>query len=123
MIRCTDSISGRRTFVYSRYSRSEIKTAPGVPMSHPFVELIGTIRRECLDHIIVLGEEHLCRILKNYADYYNGVRTHRSLNKDALKPPVAFPGFDVIAIRHPRVDRELAHRWLRSRLVGVEKIP
>ena len=36
-----------------------------------------------LDHIIVLGKEHLRRILKNYADYYNGVRTHRSLNKDA----------------------------------------
>jgi hypothetical protein len=40
--------------------------------------LIGSIRRECLDHIIVLDEEHLRRILKNYADY-----THRSLNKDA----------------------------------------
>src|SRR5258706_14475041 len=38
---------------------------------------------QCLDHIIVLGEEHLRRILKNYADYYNGVGTHRSLNKDA----------------------------------------
>ena len=45
--------------------------------------VIGSIRRECLDHIIVLDEEHLRRILKNYADYYNGVRTHRSLDKDA----------------------------------------
>jgi len=50
--------------------------------------LIGSIRRECLDHIIVLGEVHLRRILKNYAAYYNGVRTHRSLNKDA---PVSRP--------------------------------
>src|SRR5216684_1636072 len=40
------------------------------------------LRRECLDHI-VLGEVHLHRILRSYADYYNGVRTHRSLNKDA----------------------------------------
>ena len=45
--------------------------------------LIGSIRRECVDHIIVLGEMHLRRILKSYADYYNGDRTHRSLNKDA----------------------------------------
>jgi transposase InsO family protein len=50
--------------------------------------LIGSIRRECVDHIIVLGEEHLRRILKNYAVYYNGVRTHRSLNKDA---PISRP--------------------------------
>ena len=38
---------------------------------------------ECLDHIIVFGEAHLRRILISYSDYYNGVRTHRSLNKDA----------------------------------------
>ena len=58
--------------------------APASPWQNSFAErLIGSIRRECLDHIIVLGEEHLRRILKNYADYYNGVRTHRSLNKDA----------------------------------------
>jgi hypothetical protein len=45
--------------------------------------LIGSIRRECVDHIIVLGKAHLRRILKFYADYYNRVRTHRSLDKDA----------------------------------------
>jgi transposase InsO family protein len=45
--------------------------------------LIGSIRHECLDHVIVLGEAHLRRILKNYAAYYNGVRTHWSLQKDA----------------------------------------
>src|SRR6266566_369391 len=55
--------------------------APASPWQNSFAErLIGSIRRECLDHIIVLDEEHLRRILKNYADYYNGVRTHRSLN-------------------------------------------
>jgi transposase InsO family protein len=58
--------------------------APASPWQNGFAErLIGSIRRECLDHVIVLGEEHLRRILKNYAAYYNGVRTHRSLNKDA----------------------------------------
>ena len=61
--------------------------APASPWQNGVVErLIGSIRRECVDHIIVLGEAHLRRILKNYADYYNGVRTHRSLNKDAPVP-------------------------------------
>jgi transposase InsO family protein len=59
-------------------------TAPASPWQNGFAErLIGSIRRECADHIIVLGEMHLRRILKSYADYYNSVRTHRSLNKDA----------------------------------------
>src|SRR5882757_6299550 len=59
-------------------------TAPALPWQNGFAErLIGSIRRECLDHIIVLGEAHLRRILKSYAHYYNGVRTHRSFNKDA----------------------------------------
>jgi transposase InsO family protein len=62
--------------------------APASPWQNGFTErLIGSIRRECLDHVIVLGEAHLRRILKSYAHYYNGnyngVRTHRSLNKDA----------------------------------------
>jgi hypothetical protein len=48
-----------------------------------FLDNWTSIRRECLDHVIVLGEEHLRRILKNYAAYYNVSRTHRSLNKDA----------------------------------------
>ena len=59
-------------------------TAPAPPWQNGFAErLIGSIRRECLDHVIVLGEAHLRRILKNYAAYYNGTRTHLSLNKDA----------------------------------------
>jgi transposase InsO family protein len=58
--------------------------APASPWQNGFTErLIGSIRRECLDHVIVLGEAHLRRILKSYAHYYNGVRTHRSLHKDA----------------------------------------
>jgi transposase InsO family protein len=63
--------------------------APASPWQNGFAErLIGSIRRECLDHIIVSGEGHLRRILKSYARYYNGVRTHRSLNKDT---PVSRP--------------------------------
>src|SRR5216684_5971541 len=57
---------------------------PASPWQNGFAKrLIGSIRRECLDHIIVSGEAHLRRILRSYADYYNRVRTHRSLNKDA----------------------------------------
>ena len=58
--------------------------APRSPWQNGFAErLIGSIRRECLDQIIVCGEEHLRRTLLSYASYYNRARTHRSLNKDA----------------------------------------
>jgi transposase InsO family protein len=58
--------------------------APNSPWQNAFAErLIGTIRRECLDHMIVFGEAHLRRILGKYAAYYNESRIHRSLNKDA----------------------------------------
>jgi Integrase core domain len=58
--------------------------APGSPWQNPHVErLIGTIRRECLDHVIVFGEAHLRRILSRYAAYYNVSRIHRSLDKDS----------------------------------------
>jgi transposase InsO family protein len=58
--------------------------APASPWQNGFTErLIGSIRRECLDHVIVLGEAHLRRILKSYAHYYNETRTHLSLDKDS----------------------------------------
>jgi transposase InsO family protein len=58
--------------------------APGSPWQNGFAErLIGSIRRECVDHLVVLGEAHLRRMLQSYARYYNESRVHRSLNKDA----------------------------------------
>jgi len=64
-------------------------TALASPWQNGFAErLIGSIRRECVDHFIVLGEAHLRRILRSYARYYNDIRTHRSLDKDA---PVSRP--------------------------------
>ncbi len=58
--------------------------APRSPWENGHVErLIGSIRRECLDHQIVSGEAHLRRILKTYAAYYNENRSHLSLSKDA----------------------------------------
>src|SRR5450759_5090215 len=64
-------------------------TAPASPWQNDFAErLIGSIRRECVDHLVVLGEAHLRRILRAYAGYYNDIRTHWSLDKDA---PVSRP--------------------------------
>ncbi len=65
-------------------------TAARSPWQNGHTErLIGSIRRECLDHVVILGEAHLRRILKAYAAYYNQVRTHLALTKDApLSRPV-----------------------------------
>jgi transposase InsO family protein len=61
-------------------------TAPRSPWQNPYAEqLIGSIRRECLDRVVVTGEAHLRRILRRCANYYNRARTHRSLSKDC--PP------------------------------------
>jgi transposase InsO family protein len=62
----------------------EVLTAPHSPWQNPFAErLIGSIRRECLNHVLVLGERHLRRILTRYLAYYHQARTHLALDKDA----------------------------------------
>ena len=62
----------------------EVTTAPRSPWQNPYAErVIGSIRRECLDHMIILGRRHLKKILANYVDYYHSARTHLSLDKDA----------------------------------------
>src|SRR5467141_2491997 len=85
MIRDRDRIYG--TVVTCRLRAMGIRDkpiAPASPWQNGVVErLIGSIRRECVDHIIVLGEAHLRRILKSYARYYNETRTHLALDKDA----------------------------------------
>jgi len=63
---------------------TEVPTARQSPWQNPYAErVIGSIRRECLNHVIAFGERHLKRILSSYVDYYNGTRTHLSLFKDA----------------------------------------
>jgi transposase InsO family protein len=58
--------------------------SPRSPWQNPYVErLIGTVRRECLDRVLILGETHLRQILSSYVAYYNEVRTHLALGKDA----------------------------------------
>jgi hypothetical protein len=81
LIRDRDQIYGA---IVTRRLRAGTSYRTSRALADGFAErLIGSIRRECVDHFIVLGEAHLRRILKSYAHYYNGVRTHRSHNKDA----------------------------------------
>jgi transposase InsO family protein len=85
--------------------------APAAPWQNGFAErLIGSIRRECMDHFVVLGEAHLRRILRAYARYYNNIRTHRSLDKDA---PVSRPVQPTGAIRSQAILGGLHHHYVR----------
>ena len=88
LLRDRDAVYG---VAFSRRAQSmgihEVKTAPRSPWQNPYVErLIGTLRRECLDHVVVLNETHLRRLLSEYLIYYHRARTHLSLEKDAPEP-------------------------------------
>src|SRR2546426_5354329 len=66
---------------------SEILIAPRAPWQNPFAErVIGSIRRECLDHVIVINERHLRRLLRRYLAYYKATRP-QSLHNDSPHPP------------------------------------
>jgi transposase InsO family protein len=95
LIRDRDRIYGAA--VTRRLHAMGIRDRPATPASpwqNGFAErLIGSIPRECLDYVIVLSEAHLRRVLKSYARYYNDIRTHRSLDKDApVSRPVQWTG-------------------------------
>jgi transposase InsO family protein len=91
----------------------QVLTAPRSPWQNPYCErVIGTLRRECLDHVIILGEQHLRRILRRYLEYYHSCRTHLALDKDApeLRKHESIDGGKVIAL--PMVGG-LHHRYTR----------
>jgi len=92
----------------------EVLTAPASPWQNAYAErVIGTLRRECLDHAIILGDRHLRRTVQRYVDYYNGVRTHLSLGKDApRRRSVQPPGSGVIQSR--RHCGGLHHEYFRQ---------
>ncbi len=94
LIRDRDAIYGK-TFrrQVTALKIQDVPTAPRSPWQNAYAErVIGSIRRECLNHLIVLGERHLRRILRSYANYYNETRTHLSLDKDAPgKRPIQWP--------------------------------
>src|SRR5450756_1241693 len=86
-------------------------TAPASPWQNGLAaRMIGSIRRECVDHIIVLGEVHLRQILQSYARYYNDIRTHRSLDKDA---PVSRPVQSTGSIKSHPILGGLHHHYAR----------
>jgi transposase InsO family protein len=92
----------------------EILTAPASPLQNAYAErVIGTIRRQCLDHTIILGEQHLRTTVKRYAGCYNRIRTHLSLDKDAPNGrAIQFPDRGVIRSR--RSCGGLQHEYYRE---------
>jgi len=114
VIRDRDSVYG--ALVRARIKAmgiEEVVTAPRSPWQNPFVErMIGSIRRECLDHLIVIDERHLRRTLVSYFDYYHRSRTHLSLGKDSPvhRPVESAKAGEVIAL--PQVGG-LHHRYER----------
>ncbi len=94
LIRDRDAIYGK-TFrrQVTALKIQDVPTPPRSPWQNAYAErMIGSIRRECLNHLIVLGERHLRRILRSYANYYNETRTHLSLDKDAPgQRPIQWP--------------------------------
>jgi hypothetical protein len=94
----------------------QVVTAPRSPWQNAYVErIIGSIRRECLDHVIILDESHLRRVLSAYFDYHHRSRTHLSLRKDCPEPrPIQPPSagnviaFPQVGGLHPRNERRAA---------------
>ncbi len=114
LIRDRDQVYGER---FSHQARmldiQEAVIAPRSPWQNAYAErVIGSIRRECLDHVVVIGERHLREILLKYVDYYNGTRTHLSLSKDAPKPRTVQLPSQGRVVKVPRVGG-LHHEYRR----------
>ncbi|MGO9452272.1 MAG: integrase core domain-containing protein [Candidatus Binataceae bacterium] len=92
---------------------TEVVTAPRSPWQNPYVErVIGSIRRECLDHLVIFNERHLRRVLSSYENYYHRARTHLSLRKDCPDPRPIHPPTRGKVIANPQVGG-LHHRYER----------
>jgi transposase InsO family protein len=113
MVRDRDQIYG--AIVTRRLQAMGIRDRPiaaSSPWQNGYAErLIGSVRRECLDHVIVLGESHLRRVLRAYAAYYNEIRTHWSLGKDA---PLSRPIQRIGRITSRAILGGLHHQYGRS---------
>ena len=93
LLRDRDAIYGRDFAALTQdMGMEEVVTAPRAPWQNPYVErLVGSIRRECLDHVIVWNQRSLRRILRSYFAYYQHSRTHLALGKDAPEPRTVEP--------------------------------
>jgi putative transposase len=114
LIRDRDQVYGER---FSRQAKTldirEAVIAPRAPWQNAYAErVIGSIRRECLDHVVVIGERHLLGILSKYVDYYKRTRTHLFLAKDAPELRSVQPPSQGRVLAMPRVG-ELHHEYLR----------
>ena len=115
LLRDRDAIYGEKV---RRRIRSigvqEVITAPRSPWQNPYVErIIGSIRRECLNHIIILNERHLRLHLKSYATYYHEARTHLSLDKQSPVPRSIEPPDQGKVVANPHVGG-LHHEYRRA---------
>lgn len=117
LLRDRDGTYGKRFCDMAKWMGvREVLTTPQSPWQNPYVErLIGSIRRECLDHVIVFNQTDLRRVLKEYFEYYEQARTHLSLNKDAPIPrPIQSPElggvveFSEVGGLHHRYERRAA---------------
>jgi transposase InsO family protein len=107
--------SGPFDEVFRTEGLTAVKTPIRAPRANAFAERwVGTVRRECLDHILVFGRRHLERILAAYVEHYNRARPHRGLD---LEPPE--PRFDLAKVLHRKVQRRdvlggLIHEYERA---------
>ncbi len=92
----------------------EVLIAPRSPWQNPFIErLIGSIRRECLDHVLVINEGHLLRVLREYFAYYHDSRPHQSLEGNAPRPREIEPPSQGRIVAESQVGG-LHHRYRRA---------
>ena len=115
LIRDRDAIYGKH-FCHrvKNIGITEVLIAPRSPWQNPCAErVIGSIRRECLNRLIVLNEAHLRRILRGYVDYYNTSRPHMSLDRDAPVSRPIEPASQGQVVAVPQVGG-LHHRYMRA---------
>jgi transposase InsO family protein len=92
----------------------QLETAPRSPWQNGYAErFVGTLRREILDHVIVLGERHLLRLVQSHAAYYNEDRPHMALDRDPPVPRAVEPPSSGRIVALPRV-AGLHHRYSRA---------
>ena len=115
LLRDRDSIyGGRFRNRVKSLGIDEVLTAPRSPWQNPYVErIIGSIRRECLNHVIIINERHLRRQLKSYSIYYHEARTHLSLDKQSPVPRSIEPPEQGKVVAMPHVGG-LHHEYRRA---------
>ncbi len=114
LIRDRDGTYGRKfARQISSLDIEQILTSPRSPWQNPYVErVIVSIRRECLDHVIILNEQHLRRVLREYFDYYHLSQTHLGLERDCPETRAVEP-FEAGPIDSAPVLGGLHHRYFR----------